>query len=129
MILLGFTHHDNTPTGGGGGEGDYAFNMTAVDIAGIYVGYIGGSFGSIDAEPLEENAVVYVVSGTQNVIAMEGDCVALLTGKEVWVDGVNYGLGDNLDWIFSESYTLVGWTAGGPTFVPSETYLIEFITP
>ena len=102
----------------------YSCTMTAGD--GFSQGYIEGSFGSIDVQPVPGHDLyaLATLSGGGNVI-LYGDATALLAGLSVWVDGIEYPF-DGYDWTFTAGATYAEWTSAGPTFVDTVEYLIEF---
>lgn len=107
----------------------YSFTMTAGDLVATVQGYSDGSvssaFGSIDAEPIPATDLQFLISGgAGNAIQFAGDQTALLAGKTVWVDGVEYPF--TTDWSYDgSSSTAAEWTSGGPTFVNTVVYFVE----
>ena len=114
----------------GGGSG-YSFTMTAGDFSGSIQGYSNGTFidtfGSIDVEPLPGNPLLTFFGGSlTNGIGFQGDCLSQLSGKSVWIDGVEYPFNDS-DWTYDADNDNTGgvWTANTITFTPTQTYSIE----
>lgn len=112
---------------------DIAFTVTAAAGNGA-LGYAGavhyagwGPFGSIVAEPIDGFALQGCTRHPTfgSVIAFSGDVTALLAGKSVWVDGVDYGPGVQYQWTYAAGVTIWSRIAGGPVFVAGETYSIE----
>ena len=107
----------------------YSFNMTAGDPNGSIQGYSNGSllpaFGSIDAEPISGETLLYLATGSiANEMRFDGDIVSLLSGLTVWVDSVEYP--GNGDWFLSSGDTFMVWSApNAPVFVDTTMYFIE----
>lgn len=109
----------------------YSFNMTAGQAGGFVQGYessgaFGSPFGSIDAEPIPDHALVFLLSGLSKSIAFSGDAVSLLSGLTVWVDGVEFPF-DAADWNFNSGTGNTGgtWDDVGPAFVDTQSYFVE----
>lgn len=114
----------------------YSFTMTAGDYATVIQGYnIDDSsglpvMGSIDAEPIPGHVlgVLYTSSSQQGMIVFVGDVTALVSGKTVWVDGVEYPF-DSSGWQSTGgdggSITAAPWNTAGPVFVGGVSYFIE----
>lgn len=111
--------------------GSYSFTMTAGDSGVGVLGYNSdedlievGPFGSINAEPVPGADLLLLISGL-SAIFFSGNQVALLAGKTVWVDGVEYPF-DGSDWAYDEGgFTGGEWVTGGPTFVNAGVYFVE----
>ena len=102
-----------------------SFTMTAGNLADTYFGYISGSIGSIDQEPIPGNTFNGIISGDINQLAFTGDVLSLVSGLTVWVDDVEYaGVGWS-DWAFLNGSTQASWSSGGPTFVETEEHFVE----
>jgi hypothetical protein len=112
--------------GAGGGGGPYSCNMTAGTYV-IYTGYVAGTTGSIDAEPVTDETLLYVlaVGGGSGLIAFVGDLVTTLSGLTVWIDSVEYPPAS--DWTYDSENDATTYSIGGtfPDLVDAETYLIE----
>lgn len=113
--------------------GNIVFTVTAA-AGNDAVGYAGavhyagwGPFGSISAEPIAGYPLQGVTrqTSTGSVIAFTGDVTALLVGKSVWVDGVDYGPGVQYAWDYAAGVTIWSRITGGPVFVDGVSYNIE----
>lgn len=103
----------------------YAFTLTAGSNA-SWIGYLSGTIGSIDAQPVSDAAITSTVmsrhvAGEGGVEISGAALEAILSGKNVYVDGAAIpGL-----WTFSSTQA-VWWTISGfPTLVSGEDYEIE----
>lgn len=120
-------------------SGGYSFTMTAGDIyaAGVAFGYLKEGYfsaptdyGSIDQEPVPGHALIMIAYSTMIIdssVVFLGDATALLSGKTVWVDGIEYA-DDFSGWSFNSTVTAGDWTANpasAPVFVGNEEYFIE----
>lgn len=115
------------PVAGGG----YSFTMTAGAFD-ILRGYMDDLAGSINAEPIPGHSVAILVSsqlgGAQ--LAIRGDAVALMTGKTVRIDDVEYVDGWS-GWSLDDSdpeaiFTFCSWTSGHePAFEDESVYFVE----
>lgn len=112
--------------------GGYSFTMTAGDYQGIIQGYGPGfEIGSIDAEPIPGHPLlgIFLWGSSFWATAFTGNCLELVAGKTVWVDGVNYPF-DSYDWVYDADgpygdATIGEWASAGPTFVNQGVYFIE----
>lgn len=118
---------------------EWAFTITAgshTNSSGAAIGYSGPinfqsrpAFGTLSAQPIDGYALqtCYRVGAPSNnsIIAFTGDVSALLAGKSVWVNGVNYGQGDTYKFAYAGGVTIWNRLSGGPTFVSGQTYNIE----
>lgn len=104
----------------------YACTLTAATLV-FATGYISGGTGSISQEPIPGQTLRQFVSslGTTN-IKFEGDVTALVSGKDVYVDGVSYASGFS-GWSYDggDGATVGTWASGGPIFVASSVYAVE----
>lgn len=104
----------------------YACTLTAATLV-LATGYISGGTGSISQEPIPGQTLRQFVSslGTTN-IKFEGDVTALVSGKDVYVDGVSYASGFS-GWSYDggDGATVGTWASGGPIFVASSVYAVE----
>lgn len=122
-------------------EWSFAISAASNDGAGgTAVGYSGAvnfqsrpSFGALSAERLSGFALqaCYRIGAPSNnsIIAFTGDVSALLAGKHVWVDGVDYGPGDQYKFTYISGVTIWNRITGGPGLVAGETYDIEIKAP
>lgn len=110
----------------------YSFNMTAGDFSGVIQGYADATsvnIGSIDAEPITGETLQFLLTGSAgNGISFHGDVTASVSGKSVWVDGVQYPF-DLADWNYDSEndVTGAGWNAGpgAPVFANTQSYFVE----
>lgn len=107
-----------------------SFTLTA-GFGGASIGYKAGSFGSISVEPFPGTPLLeFTVSegSVLGVIQFNGDVTSSLSGKTVWVNGVEYASN------FSGWSTISGNTTGtwgpalgsAPPFAEFASYTIEF---
>jgi hypothetical protein len=73
----------------------YSFNLTAGDgPSSLYQGYsdgsVAGAIGSINAEPIAGHALILFIDAITPTILFDGNCLAEVSGKTVWVDSVEY---------------------------------------
>jgi hypothetical protein len=107
----------------------YSFTLTAGEASGHQgydTGVVFGTFGSIDAEPIEGHDLAFIFTGSiARAITFAGDALALLDGKTVFVDDVEYATGFS-GWSVDGGSTGATWTAGnGPTFINTNEYFVE----
>jgi hypothetical protein len=117
----------------------WAFEIVAgghTNPSGAGAGYSGKNnfqgrptFGALNEEPIEGFPLqaCYRVGAPSNnsVVAFSGNVSALLAGKSVWVDGVDYGQGEQYKFTHHGGITLWNRIAGGPTFAAGQSYSIE----
>lgn len=106
-----------------------AFTLTAGSIGGgSVVGYGAGEFGTISAEPYPESPLSQIATAlpiNTSYIAFTGDIASALSGKTVWIDGIEYATGFS-GWSFGDGETGGTWSSPShPVFVEFSTYLIE----
>lgn len=133
LIGFGGTTEASAPTG-------FSCNLTVASIAGgaafgfARTGNINGlpAAGSIDGEPLpgsELDSLYWASGGGPGAVYFFGDNTTLmgqLTGKTLWIDGVDYG--DGGGWTAaggSDEWTGVEFPSGLPNLT-SGSHLIEF---
>lgn len=109
----------------------YSFTMTAGVFSGVVLGYSDGSvipaFGAIDGEPVSGHALAFLSSSASGAGGMSfaGDATALLSGKSLWVEGVEYPF-DDADWAYDgSSLTSASWATGAPPLADTSIYDCE----
>lgn len=112
--------------------GGYSCTMTA-GVDGGDAGFsVAGAYGSINAEPVpgETCEAIGTSGGAIFIVSFTGDITATLSGLHVWVDGVDYGAGEDIGlgagWHVNAGSTLWARTSPTlPTFSNGVGYLIE----
>lgn len=88
----------------------------------------GGGFGSISAEPFPAAPLAEFTVNASNfsgLVLFGGDVATELSGKTVWVDGVQYATGFS-GWSVISGATAASWTSGnGPPFAQFTSYAVE----
>jgi hypothetical protein len=116
-----------------------SFSITAAANNGA-IGYSGSNnfqgrpvFGSLSVEPIPEHRLqaLYRVAAPSNtsIIAFSGDASALLAGKHVFVDGVDFGPGVQYGFAYTNGVTIWARISGGPEFVAGRAYEVEIKEP
>lgn len=75
----------------------YSFTITAANYYSIFTGFVYGSVGSIDTQPIPSHTITFLMSSNSSdslSLSISGDASSLLNGKHVWISGTDYGLGD-----------------------------------
>lgn len=118
----------------------FSCNMTAGNYSGAIFGYenpadtaIGGGFGgfgSIDGEPVPGATLLGFFSFTGvSYIFFDGDIASDLAGLNLWVDGVEYAIGEEPgSWLYVPDLDITAaiWSEGaGPSFADGVVYFIE----
>lgn len=116
-------------SGGGGDPGDgYSFTMTAGNYVGFVFGYYPDiGFGSIDAEPIPGETLISCVSAPsqrRSSVAFPGDLTSLLTGLQVWIDGVPFTLTTPWTYVSVNDVTTCQF-GNGTEFDDGKSYFIE----
>lgn len=115
---------------------DYSFTMTAGEFLGVH-GYVGGSVGSIDAQPIAEETLTFTVYdatseviGFNGLVQFDGDVSSLISTHTVWVDEVEYATNfSGFSYDEGDDVTSGSWTANAPVYVSTESYFVELKAP
>lgn len=117
----------------GGGSG---VTLTLADIGSGFYGFFtasapnnftpGTPIGSLSGEPVAGQTMAEFLVGTMGSwVAFVGNVPGALSGKSVWLNGVNYPF-DAADWYYygADGHTYGEWAVGGPAATPG-TYSLE----
>lgn len=111
-----------------GGSSVYSCHVTAGSYSAI-TGYLPTtSTGSIDTEPVpgQTLSACYTSSNSYFNVFFSGNIASLLAGLHVWLDGIDYGIGDSgTRFTYSSGNTKWSITSGLPSMTVGNTYLLE----
>lgn len=111
-----------------GGASGYSCNVTAGAVSTLRGYNVSVPIGSIDNQPVPGQALNYCYTNGTSLfyVAFAGDVSTLLAGMHVWLDGVDYGIGDST-YRFNYSSGTTKWriTSGYTPMVDGNTYFLE----
>lgn len=125
-VLAAQARDDDRPDPEPGGDAMItaeSFTEGGVTFSGYSTDY---GIGSLSRQPLAGVTLtdIFTISGYGAVVWFVGNVASQLSGKTVWIDGVEYAAGFS-GWSYDDGHTVGEWQAGGPIFVSNVTYVIE----